>query len=109
MKNIHLHFSIKCDDIKVLNVPQYYSLRVEKILEKINQHQDAPRYIPDERDILKVPRAWLCNVAYTVIGDHFANWVRQAIADRNTAMAEKQNLNIEMDPDIYREFWDDSI
>ena len=85
-------------------MPQYESLKVELILEKINEHQRAPLYIPDERDILKVPRAWLCNIAYTIIGDSFHNWVRQAIADRNHVMAQKQNLNIEMDPEIYQAF-----
>ena len=85
----HVQHSIKTDDIKVLYVPQYETLSVKLILEKINEHQRAPIYIPDERDIHKVPRAWLCNIAYTVIGNTFSNWVRQAITDRNHVMAQK--------------------
>ena len=73
----------------MLCVPQYVTLKVELILEKIHEHQRAPLFIPDERDIDKIPRAWLCNIAYTVIGDPFSDWVRQAIADRNHYMAQK--------------------
>ena len=68
--------SVNCDNIKVISVPQYESLKIELILEKINEHPRAPRFIPDERDIHKIPRAWLCNIAYTIIGDSFNNWVR---------------------------------
>ena len=85
-------------------MPQYVTLKVELILEKINEHQRAPFFIPDERDIDKVPRAWLCNIAYTVIGDSFSNWVNQAIVDRNHYVAQKKNLLIEMDPAIHQAF-----
>ena len=47
----------------------------------------ARLYIPDERDIPKIPRAWLCNIAHTIIGDSFNDWVKQAIVDRNLVMA----------------------
>ena len=72
----HTFHSVNCDNIKVISVPQYESLKIEFILEKINEHPRAPLFISDERDIHKVPRAWLCNIAYTVIGDPFNNWVR---------------------------------
>jgi hypothetical protein len=32
-------------------------------------------YFPDGRDIPKLPRQWVINVAYTVIGAGFLEWV----------------------------------
>ena len=57
-------------------------------------------YLPEDRDMHKVPRQWLVNVAYTVIGEPFAAWVQDEIANRNEDLAKKQNLLIEMDPKI---------
>ena len=60
--------------------------------------------MPSDRELLKVPRQWLIDVAFTVIGDPFANLVEEIIAKRNEELAVKQNLVIEMDPDIAEAF-----
>ena len=52
----------------------------------------------------KVPRQWIINVAYTLIGEPFAAWVKDAIISRNDDLARKQNLLIEMDPAIATAF-----
>ena len=61
-------------------------------------------YLPEDRDMHKVPRQWLINVTYTIIGEPFSKWVKKEIVDRNEALAKKQNLLIEMDPEIARAF-----
>ena len=38
--------------------------------------------------LLKVPKAWICNVGCTVIGDAFHNWVGERIKARNEAVAQ---------------------
>ena len=52
----------------------------------------------------KVPRQWLINVTYTLVGERFATWVKDEIANRNEAIAKKQKLLIELDSDIYDAF-----
>ena len=52
----------------------------------------------------KVPRQWLINVSYTLIGESFSAWVKDEIAARNEDLAKKQNLLIEMDPEIAKAF-----
>ena len=52
----------------------------------------------------KVPRQWIVNVCYTVIGKKFADWVGESINARNQHVAEKQDLLLEMDPEILQAF-----
>ena len=58
----------------------------------------------DDRDIHKVPRQWLLNVVYSVVGEPFLEWVRKEIASRNEKLAERRQMLIEMDPEIAKAF-----
>ena len=81
--------SIKCDDVKVLYVPQYENLSIERLLETARKNPQVPYYLPDDRDMHKVPRQWLINVAYTIIGKPFSDWVKEEIVLRNEEIAKK--------------------
>ena len=61
-------------------------------------------YLPEDRDMHKVPRQWLINVTYTVLGTPFKAWVQGEIEKRNEELAKKQKLLIEMDPEIAKAF-----
>ena len=95
---------MKCDDIKVLFVPQYGSLSIERILAKAREDPQLNFYLPEDRDMHKVPQQWLINVAYTIIGESFATWIKESIEQRNEELAKKQKLLIEMDPEIAAAF-----
>ena len=41
---------------------------------------------------------------YTLIGDDFRNWVAQVIKDRNSRVAAKNDLIIDLDPEIAKAF-----
>ena len=41
------------------------------MLETARKNPSFGDYIPEDRDIHKVPRQWLVNVAYSVIGEPF--------------------------------------
>ena len=58
----------------------------------------------EPREVEKLPRAYLANVIYTVVGDLFKQWVDSAIAKRNEKIMSDQNLAIDMDPEIYAAF-----
>ena len=49
----------------------------------------------------KVPRQWIVNVCYTLIGKKFADFVGDTVAARNQHVAERQDLLLDMDPEIY--------
>ena len=55
---------------------------------------------------MRLPKQWICDVAATVIGDPFREWVRDMINDRNQQMAVTKNMFVQMDPDIYKAFMD---
>lgn len=57
-------------------VPQYESLTVEEIWRKVNEYPLYQNFFPEERDLDKLPRQWICNVAYTLIGEEFQSWVK---------------------------------
>jgi hypothetical protein len=52
----------------------------------------------------KLPKQWITNVAYAVLGDIFSGWVKSQIEERNSKVALKGNLHIELDPEIHAAF-----
>ena len=67
---------IKNVDVKVLHVPHFEGLTMATMLEYASQHQEVIKYLPDiEREIEKLPRAYIANLVYTVVGDPFKTWV----------------------------------
>ena len=43
-------------------------------------------------------------MVYTIVGDDFRKWVAQVIKDRNSRVASKKDLIIELDPEIAKAF-----
>ena len=94
----------KSDDIKYLACPHYEGLSIKNILEFASKDARVPKYLPDDRDIDKVPRQWIVNICYTILGKPFADWVGESIAHRNQKVAEKQDLLLDLDPEILKAF-----
>ena len=113
--------AISNKEVKHLYAPQYPSLSIEKILEFANQFQELSHYMPDQCDIPLLPRQvsleispsvllrlnrnvaffqWILNVCYTIIGQPFSEFVKERMNERNEQLAERQDLNIEIDPQI---------
>ena len=86
--------------MKTITVPYYDSLSVEHILENFGSREDVLKYLCDERDLPKFPRAYLCNLINAIVGPEFRNWVQKRINDRNEILAEEKGNNIEFDPEI---------
>ena len=43
-------------------------------------------------------------MVYTIVGDDFRQWVSNVIRDRNSKVASKNDLIIELDPEIAKAF-----
>jgi len=50
----------------------------------LQNHQQVLHYLPIAKEIMKLPKQFLVNVMYTVIGNSFADWVKLRVIARNT-------------------------
>ena len=87
-----------------MHVPMYKGLTIDNILAEGRRNPEVNNYLPDEKDLHRLPRQWLANVIYTLVGEEFQNWVTECIRNRNDHIAEKQNLIVELDPVIAAAF-----
>lgn len=87
-----------------MHVPMYKGLTIDNILAEGRRNPEVSNYLPDEKDLHRLPRQWLANVIYTLVGEEFQNWVTECIRNRNDHIAEKQNLIVELDPVIAAAF-----
>jgi hypothetical protein len=99
-----LYRVIKCDQVKVIYVPQYESLKLEAILEYAMTHKVVVDSLPPMREIWKLPRGYTCNIIFTCLGDEFQQWVVQRCLQRNIDLANDKALNIKLDANIAKAF-----
>ena len=74
---------LHCDRVQYLSVPQYESLGIKESLAEAAKYPDTAQYFPEPDDIRKLPRQWIINVAYTLVGKPFADWVKAIMDTRN--------------------------
>ena len=61
-------------------MPHFFGLTLETMLDYASSHIIVMNCLPSlEREIKKMPRAYIANVVYTCIGDTFKEWVSQQI------------------------------
>ena len=51
-----------------------------------------------------MPKQFIINVAYKIVGKQFADWVKDRVVLRNTKVTQERKLLIELDPEIYAAF-----
>jgi hypothetical protein len=92
---------IKCEAVKIFQVPYYESLKIEAMLEMAENYPEVMAALPElERERKKLPRAYISNVMYSLVGTPFRNWVEQGIDNRNRRLQDEQNLMVTLDPQI---------
>ena len=79
------------------------------MLEASKEVKGLMEYLPDERELHLLPRQWLANVCYTVCGQSFKDWVTILINARHEKFKHKNNLMIEMDPEIAKALEDSNM
>ena len=102
---MNLRTRIKCEKIQVLQVPHFDGLTIQTMLEYANDNETVMRAFPNiRREIERLPRAYIANIIYTIVGQPFKTWVEQQVALRNQKVALEGAKMIEMDPEIARIF-----
>jgi hypothetical protein len=74
---------LPCENMAHLYVPQYESLKITKIMEEASRNSGAMMYLPVLKELEKVPKQWLVNCIYSIVGEDFASWVSHKIKERN--------------------------
>ena len=59
-----MKYALTGDEVKMIYVPQYEPLNIVCILEQARKTSEVNNYLPEDRDMHKVPRQWLINVAF---------------------------------------------
>ena len=80
---------------------RYKGLFLKNIGEFLASYPEVIDYLPDEKERFKLPKQWIVNITYTIAGDDFAEWVKEAIETRNRKVTIEKDLMIDMDPDIH--------
>ena len=57
-----------------------------------------------EREIKKCHREFIANIIYTIVGQPFKDWVASVADARNEKIIVDQDLQINMDPQIFAVF-----
>ena len=66
-----------------------------------DEHPWVYAYLPEPNlELPKVPKQWFANVCATLLKEKFSKWVKHRSDNRHEYVAEKGDLNIEMDPEI---------
>ena len=81
---------LNAKNIKHLNVPQYEGLKIEEFYEFAKDYPDVMLAFPSEKNELeKLPRQYVINVIYTLVGQPFRAWVDKLVDRRHEEIADK--------------------
>ena len=87
--------------MKIISVPQYEGLSIENILERGREHRELELYLPEERDMERLPRQFIATIVRGLLTDKFDTWVSEIIEQRNDYARSKRKLEIELCPEIF--------
>ena len=57
--------------MRSMHIPQYEGLSLDDIMKYLKHHQDVFRYLPDTKEIPKLPKKWVCDAIFTVVKENF--------------------------------------
>ena len=84
--------------IFVVQVENGFSAIPDAVVNSAIQNGGFTNGLPVEREVCKLPRQYVVNVIYTIVGNVFSQWVRSRVNLRNDKLLQDQNRLIEMDP-----------
>ena len=67
---------MKNDAVHHLPIPQYEGLTVRDMLAFLRNYPALGNYFPEERDIEKLPKKWIADIGFTIVGQPFGKWVK---------------------------------
>ena len=67
---------MKNNAVHHIPIPQYEGLSIEDMLTFLRRYPALGEYFPEERDIHKLPKKWIADIGFTIVGDDFGKWVK---------------------------------
>ena len=74
---------VKSGRVRVLNVPHFDGLSINDFLKFATAHEKVFDALPEENEIPKLPRQYVINIIYTIVGQPFETWVHSQVQIRN--------------------------
>ena len=92
---------IKQADVRVIQVPFFEGLSIEHMMDWAKSRPEGVMEVFPviEREVKKLPRAYIANCIFTLTGAAFQGWINKQVNDRNAKVAREQDT-IQMDPAI---------
>ena len=91
---------IKETDVKFINIPHFEGLKIETMLEYAAQLPEVMNALPAvAREREKLPRGYLGNLIYTIVGEPFKRWVEGRVNERHDQRRQNES-QIHLDPEI---------
>jgi hypothetical protein len=91
---------IKRENIKVSSVPQYEGLALEDFIDYARAKPQLLKFLPDEKDWLKLDKKWICDVLYTLDTEGIQNMIDTAVARRRAKVETSKDLMVNMRPEF---------
>ena len=84
---------IKQNDVKVIFVPFFEGLSIEN---QLKWAASRPENVMDafpmvQREVMKLPRAYIANCIFTLTGVHFQTWINKQVNDRNAKITKEKD------------------
>ena len=88
-----------------MTVPCFEELTIPEFLKFAADYPFATMCLPDRKQELeKLPRQYVINVIYTKVGNAFREWVDKRVGLRHEKVKDKEELYVELDPEIAKVF-----
>ena len=92
---------ILAKDVCHVAIPQFEGLSIKDMLEYAKMFPEVERALPSgEKETDKLPRQYIANIINTIVGKPFREWIDAKLEARNTELALKKDMIIELDPQI---------
>ena len=80
-------------------------MATNQILEQYKNHSELFKHLPEKAEQIKLPKQFIINLLYTLVGDDFEIWIRSKINERNEKLQESKDLMISVDPQVAKIFF----
>ena len=70
-------------EVRHITIPAYEGLALRDIATFSDQHPQVDDYLPDGKEVMKMPKQWIANVVHSVLKNIFSDWVKAQVQKRN--------------------------
>ena len=91
---------MKSTQVKHIAIPNFEGLAIKDLLNYATMYLEVMMALPVPEEINKLPRQYIANITYTLVGQPFYTWVDRQITARNEKVMAEKNMMIEMDDKV---------